>query len=72
MAETARKDYLLPLKALPRNIDPVPLLRSMARVQAWSAAFDYSNLQNIWKQMAACNTFADDITRHKLLHPQEI
>ncbi len=67
-----REDYLLPLKALSRNADPVPFLRSMTRAQAWSAAFDYSNFQNTWKQMAACNAFADDITRNKLLHPHEI
>ena len=67
-----REDYLLPLKALSRNADPVPFLRSMTRAQAWSAAFDYSNFQNAWKQMVACNAFADDITQHKLLHPHEI
>ena len=67
-----REDYLLPLKALSRNADPVPFLRSMTRAQAWSAAFDYSNFQNPWKQMVACNAFADDITRFKLLYPHEI
>ena len=67
-----REDYLLPLKALSRNANPVPFLRSMARAQAWSAAFDYSNFKNAWKQMAACNAFADDITQHKLLHLHEI
>ena len=67
-----REDYLLPLKALSRNADLAPFLRSMARAQAWSAAFDYSNFQDTWKQMAACNAFADDITRNKLLHPHEI
>ncbi|MDO8350820.1 MAG: Fic family protein [Gallionella sp.] len=67
-----REDYLLPLKALSRNDDPVPFLRSMIRAQAWSAAFDYSNFQNTWKQMAACHAFADDISRNKLLHPHEI
>jgi hypothetical protein len=67
-----REDYLLPLKALSRNADPVPFVRSMTRAQAWSAAFDYSNFQNTWQQMVACNAFADDITQHKLLHPHEI
>ncbi len=67
-----REDYLLPLKALSRNADPVPFLRSMTRAQAWSAAFDYSEFRNTWKQMAACNAFADDITRNRLLHPHEI
>jgi hypothetical protein len=67
-----REDYLLPLKALSRNADPVPFLRSMTRAQAWSAAFDYADFQNAWQQMAACNAFADDITQHKLLHPHEI
>ena len=67
-----REDYLLPLKALSRNADPVPFLRSMTRAQAWSAAFDYSDFQTTWKQMAACNAFADDITRNKLLHRHEV
>jgi hypothetical protein len=60
------------LKALSKNTDPLPFLRSMIRAQAWSAAFDYANFQNTWKQMVACNAFADDITRNKLLHPHEI
>lgn len=67
-----REDYLLPLKALSRNADAIPFLRSMGRAQAWSAAFDYSNFQNTWKLMAACNAFADDIHQHKLLHPHEL
>lgn len=67
-----REDYLLPLKALSRNADPLPFLRSMTRAQAWAAAFDYSSFQNTWKLMAACNAFADDITQYKLLHPHEI
>ena len=67
-----REDYLLPLKALSRNADPVPFLRSMARAQAWSAAFDYSNFHKAWQQMVACNAFADDISRFKLLYPHEI
>lgn len=67
-----REDYLLPLKALSRNTDPIPFLRSMARAQAWSAAFDYSSFENTWNQMIACNAFADDISRHKLLHPHEV
>ncbi|MBU6994126.1 Fic family protein [Ferrovum myxofaciens] len=67
-----REDYLLPLKALSRNTDPIPFVRSMTRIQAWSAAFDYSNFQNTWKQMAECNAFSDDIGQHKLLHPHEI
>ncbi|WP_204374800.1 Fic family protein [Ferrovum sp. JA12] len=67
-----REDYFLPLKALSRNADPVPFLRSMTRAQAWSAAFNYSNLQTTWKRMAACNAFADDITRNKLLYPHEV
>lgn len=67
-----REDYLLPLKALSRNADPVPFLRSMTRAQVWSAAFNYSDFQTTWKQMAACHAFADDITRNKLLHPHEV
>ena len=67
-----REDYLLPLKTLSRNADPVPFLRAMTRAQAWSAAFNYSNFKDVWKQMVACNAFADDITRNKLLHPHEI
>ena len=67
-----REDYLLPLKALSRNTDPIPFVRSMTRAQAWSAAFDYNNFENTWRQMATCNAFADDIAQHKLLHPREI
>ena len=67
-----REDYLLPLKALSTNGDPVPFLRSMIRAQDWSSAFDYSDFKNVSKLMTACNAFAEDTRAHKLLHPQEI
>jgi hypothetical protein len=67
-----REDYLLPLKTLSRNADPIPYLHSMTRAQAWSAEFDYSDFKNILRQMAACYAFEEDITQHKLLHPHEI
>ncbi|MDY7578145.1 hypothetical protein RGU70_07410 [Herbaspirillum sp. RTI4] len=67
-----REDCMLPLKALSRNAEAVPFLRAMSRAQAWSSAFDYARFPATWKQMAACNAFADDITQHKLLHPNEI
>ncbi len=65
-----RDDYVLPLKALSNHADPLPLIRSMTRIQRWSAAFDYSAPREVLRgQLTRCNAFADDTHRFQLAFP---
>jgi hypothetical protein len=67
-----REDYVLPLKSLSHNQDPVPYLRAMAYAQRWSAAFDYGmSLAEITAAMAECNAFKEEPRTHKLLFPDD-
>jgi len=66
-----RDDYLLPLKALSNNSDPMPFIAAMARIQAWSAAFDYSQpREQLQAQLAACNAFQEDLANYRLVFPE--
>jgi hypothetical protein len=65
-----REDYLLPLKALSHNKIADPLIRSLTRVQRWSAAFDYSSpRQQLRESLTRCNAFQEDLRSYKLLFP---
>jgi len=63
-----REDYLLPLKALSQNRDPTAFIRSMTRVQRWSASFDYDeDVGKLRVALAACNAFKEDLRNFKLI-----
>jgi hypothetical protein len=65
-----REDYLLPLKALSHQQDPQPLLASIARIQRWSAAFDYGGARaDLQAAMARCNAFQEDLRSYHLVFP---
>jgi hypothetical protein len=65
-----REDHLLPLKALSQNKTAEPLIRSLTRVQRWSAAFDYSLPRaRLRESLAVCNAFQEDLRNYKLLFP---
>jgi hypothetical protein len=67
-----REDYLLPLKALSHNQDADPLVRSLSRIQRWSAAFDYAQARPILRNaFARCNAFQEDLRNYRLLFPGE-
>ena len=66
-----REDYLLPLKALSNNADPIPFIAAMKRIQSWSGAFDYARpRQQVRAQLAACNAFEEDLETFKLVFPE--
>lgn len=66
-----REDYLLPLKSLSSNQDPVPYLRTMTRAQQWAAAFNYEQpRENLKKQLQSCNAFQEDLKNFKLIFPE--
>lgn len=66
-----REDYLLPLKALSNNVDARPYVAAMARIQSWSAAFDYSvPREQVTAAMAACHAFEEDLKSFRLVFPE--
>jgi Fic/DOC family len=66
-----REDYLLPLKALSNNADAKPLAAAMARLQSWSAAFDYGRPRGeLRARFAACHAFEEDRTNYRLVFPE--
>lgn len=66
-----REDYLLPLKALSNNADPIPFIAAMKRIQSWSGAFDYARpRQQVRLQLAACNAFEEDLETFKMVFPE--
>ncbi|MDR2625286.1 MAG: Fic family protein [Zoogloeaceae bacterium] len=65
-----REDYLLPLKSLSNHADAAPYLRAMTRIQAWSAAFDYSQPRPaLYQALRQCNAFEEDLRNYRLLFP---
>ena len=65
-----REDYLLPLKALSHNQNGDPLVSSLARIQRWSAAFNYAESRpSLRSAFARCNAFQEDLRNYRLLFP---
>ena len=66
-----REDYLLPLKAASHDNSPEPLIKSMSRAQAWTAAFSYEQPRHLVREaLAACNAFREDLRNFKLIFPE--
>lgn len=65
-----REDYLLPLKSLSSHADPVPYLRAMTRILAWTAAFKYAQpRQDLYRDLKRCNAFEEDLRNYRLVFP---
>jgi phage shock protein PspC (stress-responsive transcriptional regulator) len=64
-----REEYLDCLRVLTREGDPKPFLNAMQWIQAWTAAFDYEDLDRTIDSMASCNAFERSRIQHKLLMP---
>jgi Fic family protein len=65
-----REDYLLPLKALSNSADPAPFVAAMARIQRWSAAFDFGQpRQALRSRLKACHAFEEDLKSYRLIFP---
>lgn len=65
----AREEYLDCLRVLSRQGEPDAYIRYMARLQQWSASFDYADLDGAIAGMARCNAFERSLTQFKLLSP---
>ncbi|MES2150070.1 MAG: Fic family protein [Pseudomonadota bacterium] len=64
-----RDEYLDCLRVLTREGQPAPFIAAMQRVQDWTVAFDYSNIDLVINQMSACNAFERSRVQFQLLTP---
>jgi hypothetical protein len=64
-----REEYLDCLRVLTRDADPQPYLDAMQKIHAWTAAFDYEDLDVVIGKMKSCNAFEKSRTPYKLLTP---
>ena len=65
-----REEYLDCLRVLTREAEPKPFLDAMQHIHAWTAAFDYEDLDKVIAQMQACNAFDKSRRLHRLLFPE--
>jgi hypothetical protein len=60
----------LPLKSLSNHADATPYIRAMTRIQAWTAAFDYSQPRHeLHQALKRCNAFEEDLRNYRLVFP---
>jgi len=64
-----REDYLLALKALSHNADPAPLVRALHFIYRWSAAFDFTDYDSVWRELRLCNAFEESTRDYRLGFP---
>ena len=55
-----REEYLDCLRALTRDGDPAPFIAAMQKIQDWTAAFNYQNIDKVIDKMKACNVKGAD------------
>ena len=44
----------------------------MQKIQQWSAAFDYTDLDRVIEQMKACNAFEKSLKHYQLLNVSDL
>lgn len=64
-----REEYLDCLRVLTRNGEPKPFISAMQKIQHWTAAFDYEDLDQVIDSMKACNAFEKSRMQYQLLYP---
>jgi Fic/DOC family len=64
-----REEYLDCLRVLTRERNSAPFIAAMQKIQAWTAAFDYENLDAVIAHMQACNAFERSRVQFQLLTP---
>ena len=67
-----REEYLDSLRVLSREGKPAPFLTAMQRIQDWTAAFDYEDLDVVIGSMKACNAFERSLVQFRLLKPKPV
>jgi len=64
-----REEYLDCLRVLTRDGEAEPFLGAMQKIQQWTAAFNYNDIDQVIDQMSACNAFERSRSQFKLLAP---
>jgi Fic/DOC family len=64
-----REEYLDCLRVLTRAHDPLPFVTAMQKIHAWTAAFDYQNIDQVIATMQRCNAFERSRVQFELLAP---
>lgn len=67
-----REEYLDCLRVLTRSHDPMPFVAAMQKIQAWTAAFDYQNIDQVISTMQRCNAFERSRVQFELLTPKNM
>ncbi len=67
-----REEYLDYLRVLTRQGKPEPFISAMQKIQQWSAAFDYTDLDRVIDQMKACNAFEKSLKQYQLLNLSDL
>lgn len=64
-----REEYLDSLRVLTRDGQADPFMAAMQKIQQWTAAFNYNDLDQVIEQMTVCNAFERSRSQFKLLSP---
>jgi len=67
-----REEYLDCLRVLTRQGKPEPFIKAMQHIQQWTAAFDYTDLDQVISQMKACNAFEKSRKQYRLLNVSDL
>ena len=67
-----REQYLDCLRELTRASRAEPYLDVMTRIQGWTAAFSYGDLDATIELMKRCNAFQRSLNTHRLLWPEDL
>jgi hypothetical protein len=64
------EQYVDAQRALSRQNDPQPLIRTLSRIAQWPTLFDYADIAQVVAAMKATHAFEEDPREFKLLTPQ--
>ena len=64
-----REEYLDCLRVLTRDGQPKPFVKAMEKMQAWTAAFRYEDIDAVIAEMQTCNAFEKSRIQFKLSFP---
>ena len=67
-----REEYLDCLRVLTRQGKLEPFISAMQKIQQWTAAFDYTDLDRVIEQMKACNAFEKSRRQYQLLNLSDL
>lgn len=67
-----REEYLDCLRLLTRSGTPKPFLDAMQKIHAWTAEFDYEDVDAVIELMEACHAFEKSRVQYKLLAPSQL